>query len=106
MVMGNSPWSVTASVSPRPATARVRIILMDNWKRSSQLAAAEQEYVTAEMERLQLVCERNRMAKHEYVRALSAAWLRSVDALEIVTALRSAEAAARLNQAAEGLEPA
>lgn len=79
---------------------------MENGKRCSQLAAAEQEYVDAEMDRLRLVCERHQMAKYEYVRALGAAWLRSVDALEVVTALRSAEAAARLNEAAEGLEPA
>lgn len=77
---------------------------MEKWKRSSQLVAAEQEYVAAEMERLRLVCGRKRMAKYEYLRALSAAWLRSVDALEIVTALRNAEVASRLKEAAEGQE--
>jgi hypothetical protein len=65
------------------------------------LAAAEKAYVAAELERLQLVCDRNRMDRSDYLRDLSAAWLRSVDALEILTALRNAEASARLMAAAE-----
>lgn len=78
---------------------------MWKWKRSSQLAAAEQAYVDAEIGRLRLICERNRMAKQDYQRELSAAWLRTVDALEILTVLRNAEAVERLQLASEEPEP-
>lgn len=73
---------------------------MSKWMGQSQLAAAERAYVDAEIDRLRLVCERNRMDKGEYHRQLGAAWLRSVDALETLTALRGAQVAARLYQAA------
>ena len=79
---------------------------MWTWKQSSQLAAAEHAYVEAELDRLRLVCERKRMDKIQFYRQLSAAWLRSVDALETLTALRSAEVTARLQKAAEDSEPA
>ena len=74
---------------------------MQNWKGPSQLTAAEEAYGAAEMDRLQLVCNRRQMEKDEYQGALSAAWLRSVDALEILTALRNAESVTRLREAAE-----
>lgn len=80
--------------------------MMQNWDGPSQVAAAEDAYVAAEMERLQLVCNRSRMNKGEYLRALAAAWLPSVDALEILTSLRNAEAVERLREAAEELEAA
>ena len=70
----------------------------------SQLSGAEQAYVAAEMERLRLVCARNRMDQAEYLRELGAAWLRSADALEILTALKEADVAARLQAAAEERE--
>ena len=73
---------------------------MSKWMGQPQLAAAEQAYVDAEIDRLRLICERNRMEKVNYQRQLSAAWLRSVDALETLTALRGAQVAARLYQAA------
>ena len=73
---------------------------MFNWTGQSQLAAAERAYVDAEIDRLRLICERKRMENNEYQRRLSAAWLRSVDALETLTVLRGAQAAARLLQAA------
>jgi hypothetical protein len=76
------------------------------WNGPSQVAPAEDAYVAAEMERLQLICNRSRMDKDEYLRALGAAWLSSVNALEILTSLRNAEAAARLLEAAEKLEAA
>ncbi|MFL6738100.1 MAG: hypothetical protein ACJ8FJ_02795 [Sphingomicrobium sp.] len=81
-------------------------MMMQNWDGPSQVAAAEDAYVAAEMERLQLVCNRSRMNKGEYLRALAAAWLASVDALEILTSLRNAEAVERLREAAEELEAA
>lgn len=74
---------------------------MSKWTGKPQLAAAERAYVDAEFDRLRLICERNRMEKTEYQRQLSAAWLRSVDALETLTALRGAHVAARLYQASE-----
>ena len=79
---------------------------MQSWSSSAQLAAAEEAYVAAEMERLDLICRRNRLEPDEYRLQLSAAWLHSVDALEALTALRNAEASARLRHAAEQLEPA
>jgi hypothetical protein len=81
-------------------------MMMQNWNGPSQVAAAEDAYVAAEMERLQLICNRSRMDKGEYLRALGEAWLTSVDALEILTSLRNAEAAAKLREAAEKLEAA
>ena len=75
--------------------------MMQNWEGPSQLVAAEEVYVAAEMDRLQLVCNRRHMEKGEYLGALGAAWLRSVDALEILTALRNAELATKLREAAE-----
>jgi hypothetical protein len=81
-------------------------MMMQNWTGPSRVAAAEDAYVTAEMERLQLICNRSRMDKDEYLRALGTAWLSSVDALEILTSLRNAEAAERLREAAEKLEAA
>jgi hypothetical protein len=81
-------------------------MMMQNWNGPSQVAAAEDAYVAAEMERLQLVCNRSRMNKGEYLRALAAAWLASVDALEILTLLRNAEAVERMREAAEELEAA
>ena len=79
---------------------------MQSWNSSAQLAAAEESYVAAEMERLQLICRRNRLDPQDYQRELSAAWVRSVEALEALTALRNAELAARLREAAQELEPA
>ena len=73
---------------------------MFNWTGQSQLAAAERAYVDAEIDRLRLICERNRMEKSEYQRQLSVAWLKSVNALETLTALRGAQATARLFQVA------
>jgi len=73
---------------------------MSKWTGLPQLAAAERAYVDAEIDRLRLICERNRLEKGDYQRQLSAAWLRSVDALETLTALRGAQVAARLYQAA------
>jgi len=77
---------------------------MWKWMGLSQLAAAEQAYIDAEFERLRLVCERKRMDKREYQRRLSVAWLRSADALEILTALRGAQLTARLHPAADEAE--
>ena len=74
---------------------------MSKWTGQPQLAAAERAYVDAEIDRLRLVCERNRMETREYQRHLSAAWLRSAAALETLTALRGAQVAARLCQAAD-----
>ena len=79
---------------------------MQGWNSSAHLAVAEEAYVAAEMERLDLICRRNRLESDEYWRRLSAAWLRSEDALEALTALRNAEASARLTRAAQELEPA
>ena len=79
---------------------------MHGWNSSAHLAAAEEAYVAAEMERLDLICRRNRLEPDEHRRQLSAAWLHSVDALEALTALRNAEASARLTRAAQELEPA
>ena len=79
---------------------------MQGWNSSAQVTAAEEAYVATEMERLDLICRRDRMEPDEYRRQLSAAWLRSVDALEALTVLRNAEASARLARAAEALEPA
>lgn len=73
---------------------------MSKWTGQPQLAAAERAYVDAEIDRLRLICERNRMERSDYHRQLNAAWLRSVDALETLTALRGAQVAARLYQAA------
>jgi len=81
-------------------------LMMQDWTGSSRVAAAEDAYVAAEMERLQLICNRSRMDKDEYLRALGTAWFTSVDALEILTSLRNAEAAERLREAAEKLEAA
>lgn len=78
---------------------------MQSWSSSAQLAAAEETYVAAEMERLNLICRRTRLEPKEYQRELSAAWARSVDALEALTVLRNAEAAERLREAAQELEP-
>lgn len=72
----------------------------------SALAAAEDAYVAAETERVRLVCDRNRMDRADYFRELSAAWLRSADTLEALTALRHAAASTRLREAAERLEAA
>jgi hypothetical protein len=58
----------------------------------------------AEMDRPQLVCNRRQMKKDEYLRALNAAWLRSVDALEIPTALRTPKAVTDLREATEYLD--
>ena len=73
---------------------------MSKWTGLPQLAEAERAYVDAEIDRLRLICERKRIDEREYQRQLSAAWLRSVDALETLTALRGAQLAARLYQAA------
>ena len=75
--------------------------MMFSGKRSDQLAAAEEAYAEAEMARVKLVCERNRLDGLEYKRALSAAWLRSMDALEMLITLKNAETAALLQEAAE-----
>ena len=77
---------------------------MHGWNSSALLVAAEEAYVAAEMERLDLICRRNRLEPDKYWRQLSAAWLHSVDALEALTALRNAEASARLTRAAQELE--
>jgi len=74
---------------------------MWKWTGLPQLAAAESAYVDAEIDRLRLICERKRMETGEYHRQLSAAWLRSADALETLTALRGAHVAARLHLAAD-----
>ena len=72
--------------------------------RSLQLAAAEDAYVASEMERLALICRRNRMDVGEYGDALAAAWSRSIEALETLTALRTADAAEKLRAAVLKLE--
>jgi len=81
-------------------------MMMQDWTGPSRVAAAEDAYVAAEMERLQLICNRSRMDKDEYLRALGTAWFTSIDALEILTSLRNAGAAERLREAAEKLEAA
>lgn len=77
---------------------------MSKWVGLPQLAEAERAYVDAEIDRLRVICERKRMEKREYQRQLSAAWLRTVDALETLTALKGAHVAARLCQAADERE--
>lgn len=79
---------------------------MWTWERAPQLAAAEQAYVDAEMGRLRLTCQRNDMDRDEYKRQLADAWQRSVQALEILTALKNADEAARLFEAADKAQPA
>ena len=74
---------------------------MQSWDRSAEIAAAEKAYVAAEMERLDLICRRDRMERENYLNELNAAWLRSADALEALTALRNAETAARLRRAVQ-----
>jgi len=79
---------------------------MFDWNSKAELAAAEKAYVAAEMDRLRLVCQRRQMKQDHYRRALDEAWLRSVEALETLVALRNAESVARLNQASKVLETA
>jgi hypothetical protein len=105
--VANDGFGVMAGKASSGPSSQYSLMSIWKWTPSSRLAAAEQAYVEAEFERLNLVIERNRMEKHEYQRKLSAAWLRTVDALEILTALRNAEAVQRLNKkAAEKPEPA